>query len=119
LLGARTMWLRPGLLAICVVACGGTDTRPATLEYITLTVLRPSCGLVACHAAVTNTSGYSFDTVEDSRDALRALVTPGDPDASKLIRVIRDEQSMPPDSPMFDGDISLIEQWITDGAEGL
>jgi hypothetical protein len=114
------MWLRQGLLAICVVAaCGGSDTRPATLEYITLTVLRPSCGLAACHAAATNTAGFSFDTVEGARDALRVLVTPGDPGGSELIEILREEQSMPPDSPMFDGDIALIEQWIADGAGGL
>lgn len=113
------MSTRLGLLAICVAACGTTDTRPATLEYLTLTVLRPSCGLAACHAEATNTAGYSFDTVDGTRAALRVLVTPGDPAGSELIGILRDERSMPPDSPMFDGDISLIEQWIADGAEGL
>jgi hypothetical protein len=107
------------ILPVAVVtACGGMDTRPATLEFVTLEVLSPSCGTVACHSTTSNISGYAFDTIDASREALRRLVQPGNPDRSRLIRIIRD-RSMPPDAPMSDLDVALLEDWIAAGAEGL
>src|SRR5688572_8931005 len=71
--------------------CDGDD-RPATLEYVQATILRPHCGNAQCHSGFRNTLDYRFDTLEDTiktfnrPDAL--LVTPGDPDASFLYLVI-------------------------------
>src|SRR4051812_49965280 len=115
----RAVTLLAFATSLAAIGCGGVDDRPATLDYITVSILRPSCGLAACHAAETATAGYAFDTVDGARDALCDLVKPGNPDGSKLIDVLRDEQSMPPDSPMFDGDVALIERWIADDAEAI
>ena len=100
-------------------ACGTTpDDRPATFEYVSLTVLAPSCGTVACHSTTTQTQGYAFDTLAGARLALRSLVSAGHPEGSRLIEVITSNQ-MPPDVPMLDQDVALIEAWITNGAQGL
>jgi hypothetical protein len=48
----------------------------------------------------------------------RPLVTPYDPQASRLINVLRarDAPRMPPDRPLVEADIRLVEKWILDGA---
>jgi len=100
-------------------ACGTSpDDRPATLEVVSLAVLAPTCGTVACHSSTTNVEGYAFDTLDGARAALRRLVRAGAPEQSKLLEVITSRQ-MPPDAPMADQDVALIEQWIAGGAEGL
>jgi hypothetical protein len=48
----------------------------------------------------------------------RPLVTPYDPDESRLVNVLRgrDAPRMPPDRPLDEADIRLIEDWILNGA---
>lgn len=105
------------LFAVLLVGCGTADDRPATVEVISLEILLPSCGAVQCHSTTTRTQGLAFDTVEEAKASLRDLgVSAGN--GGELLEVIRDN-SMPPDSPMFDADVALIEKWIADGAQGL
>jgi hypothetical protein len=49
----------------------------------------------------------------------RPLVTPYDPQESRLINVLRgrDAPRMPPDRPLDEADIELVEQWILNGAQ--
>jgi cytochrome c len=106
-------------VSLFTVACGTTpDDRPATFEFVSLAVLAPACATVACHSTSTNASGFAFDTLSASRQALRKLVTAGDPQRSQLIDVIT-RNAMPPDEPMADQDLALLEKWIADGAPGL
>ena len=48
----------------------------------------------------------------------RPLVTPFDPSQSRLINVLRgrDAPRMPPDRPLDEADIELVEDWILNGA---
>jgi hypothetical protein len=48
----------------------------------------------------------------------RALVTPFNPDQSRLVNLLRANGAarMPPDRPLPEADIRLIERWILDGA---
>lgn len=48
----------------------------------------------------------------------RNFVVPGDPTRSKLMYLLRGEEvrNMPPDVPLPDIDIELIEEWILRGA---
>jgi hypothetical protein len=50
----------------------------------------------------------------------RPLVTPYDPGQSRLIDVLRARGAprMPPDRPLIEDDIRLIERWIYNGAQG-
>lgn len=52
-------------------------------------------------------------------ELFRPLVTPYDPQESRLINVLRgrDAPRMPPDRPLDESDIELVEQWILDGAK--
>ena len=103
---------------------GGADDRPATLEYVTLTVLAPTCGRGGCHSSATARAGLAFDGIDATRATLRdegELVVPGRPERSELVEVLTDdgEEAMPPEGPLADGDIDLIVRWIEAGAPGL
>jgi hypothetical protein len=109
------------LIAVALAGCGTTpDSRPQTFAYITLEVLTPACALVACHSTSTRVAGYAFDTLAASRESLRALVTPGQPERSELYTIIATTREvMPPDAPLATEDIDLIRSWILAGAPGL
>jgi hypothetical protein len=49
---------------------------------------------------------------------VRPLVTPYDPAASRLVNVLRARNAprMPPDRPLVEADIRLVERWILNGA---
>lgn len=110
-------------------ACGVTDDRPRTLEYITQTILAPTCADAECHSAFKREVGDQFDTVEAARRTIvnNQLVDPGSPRSSLLYSSITTGAPgilssgtvrMPFDAPMPDADVALIAAWITDGAEG-
>jgi hypothetical protein len=111
---ART--LLAGLVALAAAACGDeVDDRPATLDYITVAILRPSCGTVSCHSTGTMTEDLAFDTIEAARESIesKGLVAPGRPDLSPLVLVMRGiDLQMPPEAPLPDKDIELVERWI-------
>ena len=112
-------WMTAIAVSLCSVACGTTpDDRPATFEFVSLEVLAPACATVACHSSSTNARGFAFDTLPASRQALRSLVIVGNAQASQLIDVIK-RNRMPPDEPMADQDVALLEAWINNGAPGL
>jgi hypothetical protein len=113
---------------------GGPDddeSRPATLEYVVATVLRPNCANAQCHSAFAYTKQYRFDTVEHTQESLvndynGQAVVPGDSQASLLflvlIRETQDDGSaprMPYDQPLQIPDIALVKRWIDEGADGL
>jgi hypothetical protein len=119
------------LLASASGACGATDDRPRTLEYITQTILAPTCAAAECHSAFKMEVGDEFDTVDAARRSIvnNVLVDPGDPTGSTLVQSITTglpsilspgsgNVRMPYDAPMPDVDVALIEAWIQDGASG-
>ena len=113
--------LVPALLAAALAAgCGTTDDRPATLEVVSLEILAPTCGAVQCHSTTTQLEGLAFDTLDAARESLRRLgVRAGR--GGELLEVIQadGEEQMPPDMPMFEQDVALIQKWIAAGAPGL
>jgi hypothetical protein len=106
-----------GLTCSFMIACGTTDDRPATVEVVSLEILAPTCGSVQCHSTTTRLEGLAFDTLDEAKASMRRLeVRAGD--GGELLKVI-EENEMPPDSPMLENDIHLIEEWIEMGAAGL
>ncbi len=71
-----------------------------------------------CHGPNRQSGRTRFDT----KAGILARVTPGDPDNSRLVHMITstDDDHMPPaqiqDQPSAD-DISMIKQWIKEGAK--
>jgi hypothetical protein len=120
----------PSLAIAALAACGTeADDRPATLEVVTLTILAPNCGQVQCHSSTTRREGYAFDTVEGAREALdvdglkvREAIDAGEPLENDLMYVLDGVTGfarMPPDTPLHDEDIALIETWLLAGAPGV
>jgi len=116
------------LLGSAAGACGVTDDRPRTLEYITQTILEPTCAAAQCHSAFKREVGDEFDTVEATRQSIvvNGLVTPGDPNSYLIQSLTIGVRSMfgsnmvrmPFDAPMPDADVALIRAWIAEGARG-
>lgn len=121
--------------ALVAGACGSaTDDRPATLEYITETILAPSCATAECHSEFKREVGDRFDTPDAARQTIveNGLAVPADmadPGASYLVQtltvgsisVIDSSEGlirMPYDSPLPDADIELIKAWIMLGVPG-
>ncbi len=77
-----------------------------------------------CHAGMFHRGGLKVDTPENilkgGRDG--AILVPGHPEQSMLIRLIRHEgppenpMPMPPHSKLSDADIATVTKWIQEGA---
>jgi hypothetical protein len=121
------------LLGAASGACGTTDDRPRTLEYITNTILAPNCASAQCHSAFKREVGDQFDTADAARNTivLNVLFDQLDPEQSTLLKAITTGSPsvlepgsgtlvrMPYDSPMPDADVELIRRWLVeDGAPG-
>jgi hypothetical protein len=112
------LWLGLGLGL--VAGCGGADNRPPRWSFIAPTIIEPSCATASCHAAVAQRAGVALDPPDTAYQTLvgRSFVIPGHPEESELVALLRAQgsQRMPPDFPLPEVDIELIEQWITMGA---
>lgn len=124
------------LLLATAAACTATrtDDRPATWSYISTAIIEPNCGTGGCHSALTRTAGVILDDrdaayrslTESSEPATRPFVVAEDPAAcegtqpfaSQLHYLLRGDGivRMPPDAPLPEEDIELIERWMCNGA---
>ena len=97
-----------------------TDDRPAEWSYISVTIIQPNCATSRCHSRFTSTAGLRLDTIEGGYTGLVSggFVVPGEADRSKLLFMLRGDEvwTMPPDVPLPQADIDLIERWIDSGA---
>jgi hypothetical protein len=95
-------------------AAAGLDFSDPERGYISLTRLRL---LVVDQYAMGEGCTPTNGTVVCQR-GYRPLVTPYDPAQSRLVHVLRHRAPprMPPDRPLFEADIRLIENWILLGA---
>ena len=118
---------RYALVLMLAASCGTEpDRRPETAAYITDAILVPYCGRGGCHSTATKAHGLAFDTIPNALAAMHGtgrdgapMLVPGDANGSRLFTVLADSgRIMPPDVPMPDADMKLIERWIDDGADG-
>jgi hypothetical protein len=95
-------------------AVAGLDFSDADRGYISLTRLRYE---IVDRYATGETCTPANETVI-CRGSYRPLVTPYDPAQSRLVHILRNRTPprMPPDRPLFEADIKLIEDWILLGA---
>ena len=129
-----------GALALSVVvvgACGGEETRPATWSYISPAIIQPNCATGSCHSRAAAVAGLDLSESEVGYKGLtaqklpidragapktpeqpRPLLIPGNPDQSRIMNMLRGigANRMPPDRPLAEADIDLIETWILKGA---
>jgi cytochrome c551/c552 len=97
--------------------------KPAFYKEKVRPILQANCG--KCHFDVNHKGGLSLQTkastLKGGRDG--AVIVPGDPANSLLVKLIRhegpaaDPMPMPQKAPkMSDADIATIEQWVKAGA---
>lgn len=122
--------------ALCAGAgCGSdTDDRPVSFSYIHATIIDPGCTTVGCHNAFAAAYGFGLETREGAysilvgapcdegeppTDPLDVFLRPGDPERSRVLKMIEGDDvalRMPPDEPLPEADIELVRQWILEGA---
>jgi hypothetical protein len=108
-------------------ACAADDPRPATWSFLATEILQPACATAGCHSRLSATAGIVLQTPEDGYrtlvleppDGYGAFVVPLAPEASELVHLLRGDDivRMPPDGPLPEADVELVEAWITAGAE--
>jgi hypothetical protein len=124
--------------AVAMGACGGDEDRPATWSYISPAIIQPNCATTSCHSRGTAVAGLDFSTSKSGWDSLfnqklapapgspptrpmvtRRLIIAGSPTESRVVNMLRayGASRMPPDRPLAEGDIALIEEWILAGAK--
>ena len=109
-------------LAFVVTGCNGTtDDRPPKWSFISATIMEPSCATVNCHSAITHQGGVDLSARAVGYQSLvpTYFVFPGNPQDSPVVNLMNAVGSirMPPDNPLPEADIRLIETWIADGAQ--
>ncbi len=130
----------PGLLRFALLstialtaACVDADDRSSDWSYVHTAILRPSCATAACHSQLGSQAGIDLSTPDAAYVFLTGrvcgapelpgapagnFVRPGQPESSQLLYMLRGDSItiMPPDVPLPDAEIEIIEQWILDGA---
>jgi hypothetical protein len=125
------------LISVALVGCGGAEDRPATWSYISPAIIQPNCATSSCHSSGAAVSGLDLSSVKNGYESLfnqklppngltatrpmvtRRLVTPFSPTESRVVNMLRayGAPRMPPDRPLAEADIALIEEWIYEGAK--
>jgi len=120
------------ILSLALLGCD-EEVGPASWSYIHEAIIVPNCTASACHSRLSSAFGIElFDREgayvaltgvvceqDDPAQPARNFVSPGDPARSKLIALLRGTEvaPMPPDVPLPEAEIALIEKWILEGAE--
>ncbi len=130
-IGALTL---AGAAALVLLGGCGEDDRPASWSYIHAAIIAPNCTTSSCHTQENAQAGVKLNSADTSYEILvgqrcdpdvppdgnpRNYVAPGQPERSHLVYLlIGDEvkRQMPPDRPLPDRDIELVERWILEGA---
>jgi hypothetical protein len=100
--------------------------------------MQPNCATSSCHSRGTAVAGLDLSTAEAGwKDLLeqrlpgvpgspmgrpmvpRQLIIPGNPGQSRVVNMLRafGAARMPPDRPLAEADIALVEEWILAGAK--
>ncbi len=96
--------------------------------------MRPSCATAGCHSTLSALEGLDLSTADGAYAYLTGrvcgapempgtpvgnFVRPGQPESSRLMYMLRGvgtDDVMPPDVPLPDAEIAIIERWILEGA---
>jgi hypothetical protein len=125
----------PALLitAALAIGCDTPDDRPARWGYVHTAIVEPACATSACHSKLASQAGIDLSTDDAAYvfltgrvcgapalpgDPVGNFVRPGHPESSELMYLLRGEAGaiMPPDVPLPDAEIAIIERWILEGA---
>ncbi len=121
-----------GSALLWIVGCD-TEERPARWSYIHTAIIAPACTTAGCHSGLTAMAGLNLSDREGAYTVLtgricgepilsesppRNYVEPFNADGSQLVHQLRGDNRdvMPPDTPLPDVEIELVERWIDEGA---
>ncbi|MCL4228613.1 MAG: hypothetical protein KJZ91_29455 [Myxococcales bacterium] len=120
--------------ALAAGACADTaDDRPARWAYVHAAIVAPACATAGCHSTLAATAGLDLSSATGAYTFLtgricgepvgpgsppRSYVEPGSPERSQLVYQLRGagRALMPPDVPLPEVEIQLVERWIEEGA---
>lgn len=120
-------------ILLAAASCDDAADRSASFAYIHASIIRPSCTSAACHSKLGSQAGVDLSTPAaayllltgrgcDAPDVAGTppanFVRPGHPESSELVYLLRGEGGsiMPPDVPLPDVEIEIVERWILEGA---
>lgn len=116
-------------LAVLVLIAGCETEPPDDWSYLYETVIAPSCTTSACHSQLTASGSVELDARDtafatltgracDDTSAPTGYVDAADPRASFLSILLRREgpTGMPPNRPLVEDEILLVESWMQRGA---
>lgn len=94
-----------------------TELRGVCFEAEILPIFQTNCALSGCHDAQSHEEGYILTDYQHI--IAKEGVKPGNAKDSKIYESItgNGEESMPPDAPLTDRQVTLIRVWIDQGAE--
>lgn len=96
----------------------GPGEEDICFESSILPIFQSYCAKSGCHDAVTASEGYILDSYAN---IVRKGVRPGNAADSKIYEVLNedgnDRMPQPPNDPLSAAQISLIAQWINEGAQ--
>ncbi len=116
-----------------VAACDAASDRPTDWGYVHTAILEPSCATALCHSKTAARAAVDLSTSPAAYavlvgrvcgapplpgDPIGNFVRPGHPESSRLMYLLRGDRTtvMPPDVPLPDGEIAVVERWILEGA---
>jgi hypothetical protein len=120
-------------IATTLAACVDDDPRPASWTYVHAAILTPACTTAGCHSTLAAAAAIDLSSADGAYAYLtgrvcgepigpgsppRNYVDPGSPEYSQLVYQLRGigRPRMPPDVPLPETEIRLIERWIVEGA---
>ena len=119
------------VLFALLVAC--VDERPATWSYTHAAIIAPNCATANCHSTVASTAGIDLSDREGAYVFLVGKLCnsklpenpPGNyafpyhPERSPLIHLLHGDAKrlMPPDTPLPEPEIEVVERWVLEGAK--
>lgn len=113
---ALTLLLSVSFMVVSAASTGAVDFLRDVQPLLTEKCVR-------CHGGVHKKSGLSFLTFEGATERLDSgarAVVPGSPDASEMInrvKTVDPDDRMPPDQPLTEREISILESWVQGGAD--
>ncbi len=108
------------LMCASALGCADVDDRPPEWGTISRAIIQPNCATTACHSQFTGAGGLRMHDEVAGWCSLVSpgFVRPGDVESSMLVYLLRADETwrMPPDLPLPEADIELVEAWIAAGA---
>ena len=104
-------------VAVLILAAGnvlalGQSKKPVNFEFDVLPVFQATC--VACHGSTVKMKGLDLSTLAGVMKGSDAgpVVTPGDPDESRLYKMVQTGAMPKGGKPLAEDRVAMIREWI-------